>query len=236
MYIYPNTFETICYHYQPYEPFTTELFEQAIQPAATVLDIGAQFGYFSLIAARKVGHGGCVYSFEPAPANFELLQRNIELNRYIDIICAVPKAVGSQHAMQKLFVYQGSDSHSMYCHPKVNVKNTIMVECISIDEFLGEQRVDVIKMDIEGNEAYALEGMKKTIARSNNLKLFIEFSPANLNRAGVKPQEYLSQLTSLGFDIKLIDERSRSLTPIQRDFAVPNVPIWYANLYCTKKR
>ena len=236
MYIHPNTFETVAYLCQPFEPYTTELFEQAIRPAATVLDLGAQFGYFSLVAARRVGPEGRVYAFEPVPGNFELLERNIHMNGYRDIIHAVAKAVGDQHTVETMFVYQGSDSHSLYRHPAVAVRETTPVECVRIDEFLKGQPVDVIKMDIEGHEPFALEGMKQTIARSDHLRLFIELAPAYLRRAGVEPEDYLRQLEGLGFEIHLIDEDARRLHPLAN--TVPDVrnPTWHANLSCTKRR
>ena len=235
MYIYPNTFETVAYLCQPFEPYTTELFERAIRPTATVLDIGAQFGYYALLAARRVGSAGCVYAFEPVPSNVDLLERNIQLNGYSETIHAVPKAVGNRHTQETLYVYRGSDSHSMYRHPRVAVKETIRVECVTIDEFLGGQRVDVIKMDIEGHEPSALAGMAHTIARSDPLSPIIEFAPAYLRRAGVEPHEYLTQLRGFGFDLQLIDEASHRLKPVPTDFTQPHDPTWYANLYCTKK-
>lgn len=235
LYIYPNTFETVAYLCQPFEPYTTALFERAVSPGATILDLGAQFGYFSLIAAKRVGPEGRVYAFEPALANFTLLERNIRMNGYAEIIHPVQQAVGDHRARVTFFVYDGSDSHGMHRHPRVAVKETTEVECIALDEWLGGQAVDVVKMDIEGQEPYALQGMKQTIARSDRLILFAEFAPAYLRRAGVEPQDYLEQLVSLGFDVHLIDEESRCLKPIPRDHAWRTPPTWHANVYCRKR-
>lgn len=66
---------TIVYSVNDWEPYTTELFQHALKPGATVLDIGAHHGYFSLLAARCVGKGGRVYAFEPAPGNFQILKK-----------------------------------------------------------------------------------------------------------------------------------------------------------------
>lgn len=236
MYIYANTDDTFAYLVRPFEPYTTELFEQAIKPGSKVLDIGAQFGYFSLIAAKQSGQEGRVYAFEPAPANFRLLDRNIQMNGYTDIIHAVQKGVGNRQTTETLFLYESSDSHGMFRQPSASVKETISIECITIDEFLGGQPVDVIKIDIEGNEPYALEGMKQTISKNDNIIMFVEFAPAFLRRAGVKPEDYLAQIRGLGFDVQLIDEHSRCLKPVPRDSFDEVDPSWYANLYCTKNR
>lgn len=135
-----------------------------------------------------------------------------------------------------MFIYKHSDSHGMFRHPQANVKEVIPVECITIDGFLGGRTVDIIKMDIEGNEPYALAGMEKTISKSDNLILFAEFAPAYLRRAGVNPKDYLIQLADLSFDIQLIDERSRCLKPVTEEVFRIDEPSWHANLYCIKRK
>jgi len=233
MYIRTNTSAFSEYFLQPFEPYTTELFKKAIKPGARVIDIGAQFGYYSLLAAKQMGQAGEVYAFEPVPSNFELLTRNIKMNGYTNIIHRIQKAAGDKRREVSIFVYKDSDSHGMYPRPTAYVKEAISVECITIDEFFGGKPVDVIKMDIEGSEPYALEGMKQTITKNANLILFTEFAPAFLRLAGIKAEDYLKQLESLGFHVQLIDEHSRCLSPVIKE---KDEPFWYANLYCTKGR
>jgi hypothetical protein len=79
--------------------------------------------------------------------------------------------------------------------------------------------------------------MKQTILRSDSLILFTEFAPGFLRLADVKPEDYLAKLKDFGFDVKLIDEHSRCLKPVPKEFLEENKSFkWYANLYCTKKR
>ncbi len=235
MYVYANSAETWIYLARPHEPHTMELFEKSVQPGAQVLDIGAQFGYFSLVAAQQAGPRGQVYAFEPASANFQLLERNIQLNGYDQIIHPIPKAVGDKLTTVTFFLYEDSDSHGMYRHPQAAVEQTVLVECVTVDEFLAGQPVDVIKMDIEGNEPYALEGMRQTISRSRHLTMFVEFAPAYLRRAGVEPDGFLAQLANLGFQVQLIDEKARCLRSLENGSFQEDDPAWYVNLYCTKK-
>ena len=234
MYVDANTAEFEAYTSGSFEPYTTELFKRAIRPGATVLDIGAQFGYFSLIAAQRAGLGGRVYAFEPVPSNLEILERNVRLNGYTEIIQPVQRAIGDSHTPVNLFLYERSASHSMYRHPAASVRATIEVQCITVDEFVGREPVDVIKMDIEGHEPHALEGMRKTMSRCKHLVLFAELAPAYLRRAGVEPADYLAQLASLGFDVQLIDENSHSVRPITTLDLHERDPSWYANLLCKK--
>ena len=140
------------------------------------------------------------------------------------------RAVGDRPKVVEMFVYGDSDSHSMYRHPEARVSERIGVESVTIDDFLQGRTVDVIKMDIEGNEPYALEGMTQTIARSKPLVLFAELAPAYLRRAGIEPRDYLARLEALGFSVQLIDEVSGELRPV----TVERDPSWKANLLCQK--
>ncbi len=75
-----------------YERYETNLFKSMLTPGMKVIDVGANVGYYTLIAARAVGPTGRVFAFEPDPGNYELLLRNIELNGYRNIVasqCAV---------------------------------------------------------------------------------------------------------------------------------------------------
>lgn len=93
------------YILHPFEPYTTELFKRAVKPGAVVLDIGAQFGYYSLLAAKSAGQNGQVFAFEPAPSNFEVLKRNIEINNYHTRIFPIQKAVGGKFETITMFIY-----------------------------------------------------------------------------------------------------------------------------------
>ncbi len=235
-YIYANTWDFHAYFDRPFEPYTVELFKRAIKPGSRVLDIGAQFGHYSLLAAKRVGPGGKVYAFEPAPPNFKLLERNIRVNGYEDRIEALRKGVGETNTASTLYLYEGSDSHGMYRIPEARVKETTTFECVGLDEFLSGQQIDVIKMDIEGNEPYALKGMTNTLLRNDHLVLFTELAPTFLRRAGVEPEKYVAQLEGFGFEVRLIDETACSLNRVTPDVLRKSDkdPAWYANLYCLK--
>ena len=235
-YLLPHTCESVDYLFSSFEPYTTELFQRAIRPDSVVLDIGAQLGYFSLLAARWTGPKGKVFAFEPAPSNFALLESNVRLNGYASIVHPVQKAVGEKNVQTTFFIYRDSASHVMYPDPQVKVRETISVECIAIDDFLEGRPVDVIKMDIEGNEPNALKGMSCTIQRNPDLVLFAEYAPAFLRRAGVQPEAYITHLESLGFYPQMIDEDTRRLRPVARETYEVKHPTWHVNLYCTKMR
>jgi FkbM family methyltransferase len=192
-----------------YEPDTTRLFHHLLRPGMTVIDIGAHAGYFSLIAASCVGAAGNVYAFEPFPASFRQLQRNIELNGYKNIH-AVRKAVSDRTGVRKLLVNpKGSDRHSLFAGESSWEPESPEVETTRLDDFLEEcdwPRVDLIKMDIEGAEPAAMAGMKQTLEKCGVRYVITEFSPELLKAAGCEPRKFLQEVTNIGFTFYLIEE------------------------------
>jgi len=195
-----------------YEPFTTEIFKRVVKKGNIVVDLGANIGYYSLLAARIVGMEGKVYAFEPEPRNHGLLLKNIELNKYSNII-PVQKAVSNKSGATKLFI-STSGGHSI--HELSDGRDFVEVETVTLDEFLKEEghHVDVIKIDVEGAEIDAIEGMKQVIKENRNLKMFVEFWPYAIRKAGKSPEEFFSKLLNHGFVIYGINEKERELRKI----------------------
>lgn len=217
-----------------YEKGTTRLFRDLIEEGMVILDIGANVGYYSLIAAQLVGEKGVVFAFEPAPDNFALLVKNIEVNGFRNII-PVPKAVSNKPGKGSLFLSNDPDLHSMYGH---NEKDSIEVEVTSTDEFMENinRPVDLVKMDVEGSEVGVLEGMLETIRRNPNLKIITEVSPGTLQKGGCSPAGFLEKLMNCGFKLYLIDEETG--TPKLADID-SIIKAWqrrgFLNLYCDRQ-
>jgi FkbM family methyltransferase len=172
----------------------------------SVLDIGANVGFHTLLFARAVGVGGHVWAFEPDPGNFTMLLRNLELNPYRNVI-AVPSAVGAATGTVSLYRSSFHCDHRVY--PTREGQPSIPVDMISVDEFLSPgQRVDLVKMDIQGAEGMALRGMRRTLASNPGLVMLMEFWPEGLRKSGFKPEEVLSDLERLGFALYRIDDRT----------------------------
>lgn len=177
-----------------WEELTTDLFKEVVKEGNVVVDLGANIGYYSLLAARLVGSKGRVYAFEPEPTNYSLLLKNIELNGYHNII-PVSKAVSNAVGTVRLFLdNQDTGAHTI-CEPGKKGKS-IEVESVTLDEFFKdrEPRIDVIKMDIEGAEMSALVGMDRILKENNNLRIFVEFYFSGIARSGSSPQEFIRRL------------------------------------------
>ena len=224
-----------------YEPATTRLMKGLLGPDMTVVDIGAHVGYYSLLAASRVGPTGTVYSFEPEPGNYGLLVRNLDLNGYKNVV-TVNKALSSRPGPVPFFLTSlDSGRHSVYSHGLPD-GGRIEVEAATLDEFFqteGWPSIDLVKIDVEGAEATVLDGMSGLLEKSPGLKMIIEFNPALLQSAGVAPLEFLQRLSSKGWRAHLIDETNGqpprlpddTSSLVDRLVASGNS----ANLFCTRE-
>ena len=183
-----------------YNEPVTELFKQEITPGMIVADLGAHVGYYTVLASKLVGAHGKVFAFEPAPDNFTLLTKNISANNLLNV-AALQKAVSNKEVTTRL-VLQDSYGHFL-SEKQPRGSAVIEVNSISLDRFFEEKDIvfDFIKMNIEGYEMAALEGMPRIVKRSPHLKLITEFCPEFLIRAGFSPEEFLKTLLGHGFNI-----------------------------------
>lgn len=202
------------------DKYETELFKKMITEGMVVVDIGANIGYYTLIAAKLVGESGIVYAFEPEPNNYELLCKNIEVNGYTNVV-PVRKAVSNKQGKAKLWVRKsGSSDPSDPSLSKDNLlegASFVEVETISLDEFFANtknSKVDVMQIDAQGAEGLIVNGTEK-ILQSNSLKILMEFMPKGLRNLGTDPLEMLSKLQEYGFKIKRIRDEKQVLEPIE---------------------
>jgi len=183
-----------------------KILQKELKKGMTVVDIGANMGYYALMEASIVGENGKVYAIEPLPVNFEILNKNIKVNGYSDIVETHRMAISNKKDVLKFYVSDGFnlctlDPYASKQHPGMFSK-TMAVETTTLDDFLRDKPpVDFIRMDIEGYETKVIEGMTKTISQTRPLKLFIEFHhPRSFEEADWA----LKQLAKLGFKPKIV--------------------------------
>jgi FkbM family methyltransferase len=206
--------------YGYYEKFTTDIFRKLVKRGDVFLDIGANLGHYSLIAAGLVGDTGSVYAFEPASDIYELLGKSVSANGFNNIV-TVPKAVSNKVGTARL-VLDPHEPGMNWLDSGSDSSNTIVIETVTLDDYFKdkEKRADVIKIDVEGAEMLVLEGMRELLKRSDGLTLFTEFSPVMIRRAGSSPEEYLRQLFANGFTLFHINETEEKLDPLDFDKAM----------------
>src|SRR3989344_942009 len=131
-----------------YEPSQTELIKQEVKEGDTVLDIGANIGYYTLIFAKLVGPRGKVYAFEPDPKNFSLLKKNIKINSY-DNVVLINKAISDKTEKIKLYFSSNNKaSHTIYGSEKNT--NFVTIDSIKLDDYFktNEQDISFVKIDV----------------------------------------------------------------------------------------
>ena len=190
-----------------WEPLETQLILATLRPGDVFFDVGANIGYYSVIASTVVGAEGRVVSFEPDPANFALLSRNIRLNGVMNAL-TFRQAVCESSRSRPLYLSEDNmGDHRLY--ESRDKRASVMVECIDLDAFTASSGLiaDLVKLDTQGSEASILRGMRTMLDEfAGRLKLILEFWPFGLRENGSSPEELLSLLPLERFQIHVIDE------------------------------
>lgn len=218
------------------EPFTAHLFREHVQPGSVVVDVGAYLGYYTLVGARRSGPSGMVHAFECNPVNHRFLLHNLRLNGLHERVIASSSAVADREGSLPFFV-RSWDLSGGSLWQEAGVQDVVDVLTTTLDRELCGQPVDVLKMDIEGGEPQALDGMTHTLATSPNLVMFVECSPHALTSSGSSAPRLIARLRELGFDVSEIDEKRRVRRPITEKLLADESaedPKFYVNLYCRK--
>jgi len=138
-----------------------------------VVDGGAHMGIYTVRAALMTGAEGKVIAVEPEPGNFAILEANVKANGLTNVV-AIKAALGSEVGVGKLSVSWMSTAHSL---TELEPSCSITVQTLTLDDLLrqiGLERVDLVKLDVEGSELQALEGAKKTMRTHRSAKFVVE--------------------------------------------------------------
>lgn len=190
------------------------LVDEILLPGMCVLDVGAFVGVMSLVAAKKVGKTGRVVAFEPGPAGVIRFVRNRDLNQ-ANNITIIPAAVGSCNSLIEYNFYPNSPDQSSVGYCQIDeLSQSIMVPVVSLDECvaqLGLERVDLIKIDVEGAEPHVLLGAQSLLGNPHSPLLVMEVNAGALKWAGHTVSELVAATIRLGYEVVVLEvARSRA--------------------------
>ncbi|HEX3229184.1 MAG TPA: FkbM family methyltransferase, partial [Pyrinomonadaceae bacterium] len=225
------------YENTEYEAYTARLLARMCARAAVFIDVGAHYGFFSLLVASRYPKLR-VIAVEPSRVNFDVLERNIAANGFAKVE-RLNVAISNRDGEADLLISEASDNCSFYCHPSAGRRGTEQVRTTTIDGLLAtaKSRPTVIKIDTDGHEFEVLDGMRRTIERNPDIALFVEFNPKMIEVAGRKPADLICRLDALGFAIFLLDDVRQQhfrVSP-ETDWTTLFDPRSYANLVCLPK-
>lgn len=192
-----------------WEMCLTEFMIQTVQPGMTAIDIGANFGYFTILLADLCGSAGQVYAFEPNSQVNALLNKSIHANAYDRRVQLYQKAVTDQHNVELQFcISKDYSGHAMLVNPTFvppsDQKRVETVSSISLDALLGnEVIVDFVKIDAEGSERQVWQGMQNILNRSQNICIAMEFG---LRRHRGGASEFLDEMLAMGFQLAYLSD------------------------------
>lgn len=165
-----------------------------------VLDIGANIGYFTLLFGGLVSPTGSVFAIEPDKSNYDLLQSNIANNLMTGLARTWQIALGSQTGAARLY-HAGSNNGMHRLYASVCCTDDSTEVSVVAGDSLSLAPLDLIKIDIEGYEPAALQGLSLTLAGSPNLKILSEFSPLSIWEAGFSPVRFLREMEKNKFHL-----------------------------------
>lgn len=209
-----------------YETGTLHVISAVLGPGDVFADVGANIGLMSILAARAVGTGGKVFSFEPNPETAEIMERNIALNG-TEQIELVRKAVGKSSGEAVLYERWDSNRGSAsLIDPKFETESH-KVEVVSLDEFFADfgRNIGLMKFDIEGFELEALKGAEGLLSQREAPVLIVECSETRANTEGADGNSIFRFIRGVNdyrlFKLSGTKSRKSKLVPIESGDDMP---------------
>jgi FkbM family methyltransferase len=197
-----------------WEPSITNYFFKHIKSESHCLDVGANFGYFTCLMA-KLAWQGKVIGVEPDPHMHRLVMDNIYSNWFTNTASAICAAVADVPGYLKLYRFitrSGNTGMSSLSQNVIlkggEIPDQFNAECITLDSLLERMnnRIDFIKIDVEGAEPLVIKGARKLIELNPQVNIIIEWSPEQMQSAGQDVPEFCRTLNSLGLQAHTISE------------------------------
>ncbi|MFK7978164.1 MAG: FkbM family methyltransferase [Halioglobus sp.] len=204
-----------------WEPYETELVVASLKAGDVFLDVGANIGYFTVLAAQLVGQGskpGKVFAFEPDAHNCALLRQSAALNQLTEVIELSETALSNEAGEGVLYLSEDNlGDHQVYASGEVRKQRAITFEHGS--HYLGERfsqlglaQLDLVKIDTQGSEFQVVEGLMPLLkGLAVKPRLLIELTPYSLRAAGASGRALVALLAQLKLPFWIVDHIEHEL-------------------------
>ena len=199
-----------------FEPVTTRLVQDLVGPGMHVLDVGANIGYYTLLLARAVGPRGRVWAVEPTSAFRKDLAWHVERNGFADRVVIVPIGLSDQTGQRTIAI--DDVSATLHWPAEAEPPRTEKIGLRPLDELgaeLGIERLDFVKVDVDGHEPHFLRGAERMLRRCHP-PMVMELAQHCLHVAGSDVREVARLLSMIGYLI--CDETTRQPFPSEMAF------------------
>ena len=201
-----------------WEPYETSLLLSRLKDGDVFVDVGANIGYFSILAASLVGEQGRVFAFEPDPANFDLLTKSSEHNSLQSQIHAVKAGLAGADSAGNLYLSKDNlGDHQIY--PGQGSRESVAITLLQGASYLRSQlrksdltQIKLVKVDTQGSEYEVVSGLIPLLIELPLVpSILIELTPFSLRQAGSSGRELIELLASLGQDFWIVDHIEHQL-------------------------
>ena len=210
--------------YGCYEKELGDLIKKVLKPGDVFLDIGANIGYFSLLAATNQT-SSTVVAFEPVKDIFEDLKENVRINEIKNLV-AVNAALGEKNEEKEIFISAKDNlGMSSFKQPGNFSGRKEKVKVLCVDDWFKSfalPKIDMVKIDTEGSELSVLKGMKQVLEQYRPL-IILEVNPETLGMFSLSSNDILNYLKQLNFEAFLILEDGTLLKAVKKIDSTINV-------------
>ncbi|MCB1702033.1 MAG: FkbM family methyltransferase [Pseudomonadales bacterium] len=202
-----------------WEPYETTLVLASLQAGDVFLDVGANIGYYSVLAASRVGVEGAVLAFEPDPGNFRLLAENLQLNDCAGVVTAFEAGLADKTRPGQLYLSEdNAGDHQIFA--AAAGRRELPITLYHGADFLRARlsRLDLLKVDVQGAEYAVMSGLIPLLLDLPRLpRIILELTPLSLRQAGSSGRALIELLATLGQPLWIIDHIEHRLAACTRE-------------------
>lgn len=217
--------------YGQYDPALHRILRDTVKPNWQCLDVGGNIGHIALYMAKLVGDSGKVNIFEPVPAHGHIIAEHINRNQFSGRLMLNRYALGDKMGIASMDVAGDTESNlgmgTLAYEGNNRLSSSIEVKTTTLDQWViesGVDRIDLIKIDIQGYEPAFLRGAEQTL-KEFRPQLLIEVSPDDLQPQGLTNTDLIKQIEEIGYEVFQVDKSRSRITSktIDNQKAYPNV-------------